>query len=385
MTSSIWPFDHYQELHSISRTNPLELIVFLASPFNPKNRYDDLQEFCQQVCVQLAAQMAVPITCQRGDTPSTPEIIHQDIWNYIQNSDALIFDISEGNQNVMIELGVACTLRDKNQVIIIKDSESEVKNIFDISPARYLVYDRRKIFDHFFFQQLMNALQFSLTSAPYIPYKFDEVLLPVTIDYKNPESFSKLLGPPNLHRRKTNEGLEFGSFFYYQYSWLTLGKENYSNIHITTKMKFVEPDSIFSNDQGWIGLSLRSQHYYANFTHLFYVKTDGSVVYARPLDDNGRYENLDLGKFSDFNKNQWINFDIKFDEYSLDISICDVTKKFIIANKEHMPFCYHSGMVRFQTNRARACIQSITAEYPTDHNQEKTKDKALSSSSKNGA
>jgi len=366
MTSSIWPYDHYQELHSISRTNPLELIVFLASPFNPKSIYNDLQEFCQRVCNQLAAQMGVIISCQRGDTPSTPEIIHQDIWNYIQNSDAMIFDISEGNQNVMIELGVASALRDKNQVIIIKDIESEVKNIFDISPARYLVYDRKKIFDHRFFQQLMVALQFSLSSAPYIPNNFDEIHLPITINYKNPESFSKLLSPPNLHRRKTSEGLEFGSFIYYQFSWLTLGKENYSNIHIKTKMKFVDPNNEFTRDQGWIGLSLRSQHYYANFNHLFYVKTDGTIVYARPLDDKGLYEDLNLGKISNFDKDQWINFDIKFDDNSLDVIICDVNRKFIISEKDHMPFCYNAGMVRFQTNRARACIQSITAEYPTN-------------------
>lgn len=72
------------------------------------------------------------------------------------------------------------------------------------------MYDRKKIFDHRFFEQLMNALQFSLIPAPYIPYKFDEIHLPVIINHENPESFSKLLSPPNLHRRKTNEGLEFG-------------------------------------------------------------------------------------------------------------------------------------------------------------------------------
>ena len=368
MASSIWPYDHYQEMHDINRSNPLELIVFLASPFNPKIIYDDLYEFCQIVCNQFSKQIGVNVSCQRGDTPSTPEIIHQDIWNYIQRSDVLIFDISEGNPNVMIELGVASTLRDKNQVIIIKNSESEVNQIFDISSARYLVYDRKKIFDHQFFEQLMNALQFSLIPAPYTPCDFKDIKLPINIDHENPESFSNLLGPPNIHRRKTNEGLEFGSLFFYQYSWLTLGKKQFSNIHIKAKMKFVEINQLLPEGEGWVGISLRSQHFYANFNHLFYVKSNGSMVYARPLDDCGNFKNIPLGELKNFEINQWINFDIKFTDYSLDISINEFSREFLMEKKEDMPFCFNSGMIRFQTDKARACIQSIVADYPIEDN-----------------
>ncbi|MCB2202683.1 hypothetical protein KQH56_01620 [bacterium] len=367
MASSIWPYDYYQDLHFIDKKDPMELVVFLASPFKPTEIYQDLQEFCQLACNQLAAQIGVKISCQRGDTPSTPEIIHQDIWNYLQNSDTLIFDISEGNQNVMIELGVASTLRDKNQLIIIKDKESEVKQIFDISPARYLVYDRKKIFDHQFFEKLVTALQFALTPAPFTPYKFEDIKLPISIESNYPESFSTLLSPPNLHRRITNDGLEFGSLNFYQYSWLTLGNKNISNIHIKTLMKFVDINSNLPEGEGWIGLSLRSQHFYANFNHLFYVKPNGMVIYARPLDDTGNYEDLTLGIITSFDTKRWITFNLKFDDKSLNVSIENISRIFSIDNPEDMPFCFHSGLIRFHTYKARACIKSIEANYPSEN------------------
>ncbi len=371
MASSIWPFDYYKQLHDVDRADPYELLVFLASPFSPEYKYGDLHKFCQLACDKISESINIKIKCVRGDTPTNPEIIHQDIWNYIQRCDALIFDISDVNPNVMIELGVASATRDNHQVILIKDFESEIKSIFDIAPVRYLTYHRNFTIDGKFLFDLMNALQFALTPAPFVPELFSDFSLPVQIDYQNYESFSKLLGPPSLHKRKLIEGLEFGSLNFFRNSWLTLGREEFSNIYISSTMKFTELNPSLEKGDSWIGISLRSQHFYANFGHLFYIKADGSIIYARPKNDKGLYEDLELGKLSKFDISEWVTFEITFNESILKISINEFEKEFIISDNDDVPFCYNSGMIRFQTYKTKACIKCITAEYPNSEEADK--------------
>ena len=131
-------------------------------------------------------------------------------------------------------------------------------------------------------------------------------------------------------------------------------------------MKFSQINPKSELKDAWIGISVRSQHYYANFNHLFYINAEGMAFYARPIDDSGNFETLELGKSQDFNINQPITFNIFFDDNELKIDINDITKTFDIMNSNDMPYCYIAGKIRFQTNRARAYIKSIFAEYPTN-------------------
>lgn len=361
MSTSIWPSDYLKELQDIYRTDANQLVVFLVSPFNPKERYDALLQFCQFACTEIAKIRGIQIACQRGDTPSTPNVIHQDIWNYIQRSDAIIIDISEQNSNVMIELGVAMAIRDKDNVIIIQDAESEEKFLFDISPARYLKYHRNISGDFIFLNNLIKALEFSLAPAPYVPQSKSPVELPLNLKLTDPSSNECLLSPANSHRRILSEGIEFGSFYFFQYSWLTLGMNKYSNIRVMAEMRFTEliPDA--KSNEGWMGIMLRSQHFYANYGHLIYVVANGTVIYTRPLDENGKYEDVELGKIQDFNLSNWVNFDLRFNESKFSVSINNL--KFEIPVSD-MPFRYNAGLVRFQTYKARACIKTICAEIP---------------------
>jgi hypothetical protein len=129
-------------------------------------------------------------------------------------------------------------------------------------------------------------------------------------------------------------------------------------------MKFTELNPNLSNGDGWIGISIRSQHFYANFGHLVYIKSDGSLVYARPSDDKGNYDDIELGRVRDFDISQWVTFQIRFDDNILRISIGGISKEFTISDKNEVPFCYNAGMVRFQTYKSKACIQSIIADFP---------------------
>jgi hypothetical protein len=182
MSTSVWPKDYLKEPHDIHRERSDHLIVFLISPFKPKENYDNLFEFCKSVCDEVGRSIGATVECKRADPPSTPNVIHQDIWNYIQKNDAIIADVSDQNGNVMFELGVAASCRDKNNVILIKDSESEDDFLFDISPARHLSY-RRSLFGGLTFRnKLTEALLFALAPAPYVPQGMTAVKLPMIID-----------------------------------------------------------------------------------------------------------------------------------------------------------------------------------------------------------
>jgi len=360
MSTSVWPADYLEELHNIHRTDANQLIVFLASPFNPKDRYEELFKFCKLVCTHIGDSSGVQIECRRADSPSTPNVIHQDIWNYIQRSDAIIVDISERNPNVLIELGVVMAIRDKNSVIIIQDDESEDDPIFDISPARYLKYHRSILGDSIFQKKLKEALRFSLAPAPYLPKSESPVELPLTLKLTEPKSCERLLSPANSHRRISNDGLEFGSFLY-RYSWLTFGLDEFANIRVKAKMRFTKLIPGTKSNGEWMGIMLRSQHFYANYGHLIYIVADGTVRYTLPV-DGGTFQEIIVGQIQGFDHlNNWVDFDLRFDESSLSGSIN--SEKFEIPTID-MPFRYNAGLVRFQTYYARACIKTMYVEIP---------------------
>ncbi len=361
MSTSVWPSDYLNELHDVQRQDADTLIVFLLSPFNPKDKYDELFLFCQNACIDIGKTIGAQVDCLRADSLSTPNVIQQDIWNYIQRSDVIIVDVSDRNGNVMLELGVASAIRDKNNVILIQSDESE-NFLFDVSPARHLKYRRGLFGDVVFQEQLKQALLFSLAPVPYNPRSRLPIELPLKLDLKKPRDCEFLLSPSNSHRRILDDGLEFGSFYSFKYSWATLGTEKFSNVRVQAEMKFSEWVPTTKTDGGWLGIVLRSQHFFANFGHLLYANTDGTVIYARPLDDKGSYEDYKIGDIQGFSTNYWMSFDLKFDYRSLSGSINDVRFDFPVID---MPYAYNAGLVRFQTYQRRAYVKMIQVEIPS--------------------
>ena len=162
--TSIWPSDFLQEPHDIERRDGNHLIVFLICPFKPEKQFRDLLHFCNSICDQIGKQIGAHVECVRGDSFAIPNVIHQDIWSYIQMADAIIADVSGANGNVMLELGVAAAIRNKDHVIVIHEQEAEYNFLFDISPARHLSYSRTVGGDLLFRDQLTKALLFSLAT-----------------------------------------------------------------------------------------------------------------------------------------------------------------------------------------------------------------------------
>lgn len=362
MSTSVWPADCLKEPHEIHREHGNQLFVFLISPFKPRERYDELLEFCRSVCAKTGQIMGAQVKCIRGDSPSMPNVIHQDIWHHIQMSDAIIVDVSDQNGNVMLELGVAASFRDKNNVIIIRGDESEGDFLFDIGPARHLTYRRSLSGSLAFCDKLIRALVFSLTPAPYVPRDTPAVELPVKLQLTEPTDCARLLSPSNSHRRLLSDGLEFGSFYVFRYSWLTLGLEHFASVRVQAEMRFAELRPNATVGQGWIGIMLRSQHFFADWGHLIYVVSDGTVRHTQPIDEfNKKDEDPRLGQIQGFSLTDWVNFDLRFDEYALSGSVSGVEFNIPVTN---MLYRYNAGPIRVQTYMARACIRTLQAEIP---------------------
>ena len=94
------------------------------------------------------------IICNRADeiTGSTPII--SKILTEIIKSQYIIVDITESNPNVYYELGIAHTLKEARNVILIKRRDYNVP--FDISHLKYIEYDNNNLF--LLCSTLMNSI-----------------------------------------------------------------------------------------------------------------------------------------------------------------------------------------------------------------------------------
>src|SRR5882672_6375001 len=114
-------------------------------------------------------------------------------------SNAIIADVSDQNGNVMLELGVAASFRDKNNVIVIRDDASDGGFLFGISPARHLIYRRSLSGSLAFRDRFIRALLFSLTSAPYGPRDMPAIEPPLNLQLTEATDCVRLLSPSNSH------------------------------------------------------------------------------------------------------------------------------------------------------------------------------------------
>lgn len=355
MNTAIWPKDFLGQQHDIEKADGNRLVVFLISPFHPADRFDGVFQFCQSVCADVGRMIGAAVECVRGDTPSNPTVIHGDIWAYIQNSDAIIADVSDENGNVMFELGVAAAVREKEQIIIINDRDTTQRFLFDIQPARHLAYCQSLSGASDFREELTRALMFALAPAPFTRDLPDAIPLATDLDMTRPDHCSFLIGPANAFRRRHADGLEHGSLFAFRFSWLTFTKEKFKNVQVTAKMKFTQLRS--SGGAGWIGIMLRSQHFFANNGHLIYLTSDGLIHHTKPIHEFDKHPSDPvIGSIDGFDPDEWVEFDIIFNDEALFGSVGGVPFHIDVSE---MPFVHNAGLVRFQTFLARACIGTL--------------------------
>ena len=188
---------------------------------------------------------------------------------------------------------------------------------------------------------------------------FNKVEVPkiLEIDFTRGNDSNFLISPPTMHRKPTEEFLEFGSFYSFANSWLMLAYPDISKFKITTIMKFTK---IKDKEGALIALSVRAPHYFANYGHTLFLNTDGKAINRTiPEDEKGKYKDKKIADYPNFNTNRDYKFYFEIDDKYFHMSIDGIGGKYKIAT---MPFVYPRGKILLQTFRAYAGLKYLKIE-----------------------
>lgn len=347
MSQSVWPKDHWRESGAGSTVDTNRLSLFLICPSRPAEIFDGIFELVRDACGVLAAQLGVEVDCKRAVDITSAGIIHPEIWRAIRDADLVIADITGSNGNVMMELGVAAAWHRKGQVVIIRQDESETPRLFDIAPARQIDYRLTPQGIKKLQKQLFATIQEGLAASPFTVAAPPHMGLPARVDFRAGNDTGVLWGPTMAHRRIVPEGfLEFGSLYNFRHSWLCAGDTLIRNTRVHASMKFCHPRQKAAH-LPWIGIMVRSQGYLANYGHLTYLKSDGSV-WITIEDDGGQYHRDEqIGQLAGFDlgSDVFMSFDVSFDEGRWRIQIDEFEWERAVAD---LPYVYNEGRVLVQ-------------------------------------
>jgi len=356
MTKSIWPNDTYPELQvKVDDKSLSSLTCFVISPIGKnKERWDDLLLLIRNVCNIVSKQFQVNIEVIRADEITSAGIIHPEIWNKIALSDILIADVTGQNGNVLLELGVASAWRKKEQVIILKEFNPEEGHLFDINPARHVEYTNTFSGYQKLTSDLRELIIQAISSSPFKPTEKINIKLPYSASFENYQTHPELFTPDIVHRVSKNDSLEFGSLHVYQHSWMSIGNLNIRNVRVKAKVRF----SLVKNNLPWIGIMIRSQHYFANYGHLVYINAEGVITRTVPEETLGDYSNEEIGRLETFSNDpfEYMDFTVEFDEVSLRVKIDSFHKEFPV---HEMPHAFYSGRILIIPAYCRMDLQSI--------------------------
>jgi hypothetical protein len=183
--------------------------------------------------------------------------------------------------------------------------------------------------------------------------------LPLEINFKGNHDNQIIYTPYLSHRCIRNEVLEFGSVTSYPNSWASVGKELYDNYMLKFDAKFINPyaksfkDKYFcKRSEFFIGVGLRSHHYYAGYGHILYLRGDGNIILSTPkapTENGSGWEDITLRKSTRTNLNAFHKFKIVFINDSIDIMVDDFKKTIKRGyRKNDMKKVFSTGLIRFQ-------------------------------------
>lgn len=355
--TTVWPNDAVIDPQELSRDSPHRLVCFLLSPFEPREVFDQVHAAVAFACDLCAQSAGIEIECRRADTLHEAKAIHDDIWRHIASADLLVVDVTGLNPNVMIEYGVAAAVRRPHQVILIKAEDDESRLPFNAFAQRYLPYRRSILGDREFIHGLHMAMIQAVTPAPYVP-------LPLAgppqggfnVDLRQGDRRDLILSPGITHRRPMDDGLEYGSFYVFRNSWLLLGGSDYQNVRARIRFRFLE--ILKEPGSGFLGVSLRNQHFHANWGHMVLLRTDGRVWRTEPEDDRGKYHDVEVAPIPGFNYQQptFLDLEAAIDDTELRFDVGGVVGQVPV---HAMPYVYGAGKVRVVTSMCRVRIQEI--------------------------
>lgn len=357
MSSSVWPYDTFLEPEPpIDDKSIGSITCFVASPFEPKKKWDDLFDLIQTVTTQVGKSMGIGIQCLRADYIDSAGVIHPEIWRALRAADFIICDVSGQNGNVMLELGIAAAWRRKEHVIILRDKNDEKPRLFDINPVRHLEYEISFSGIQKLMHDLSKVVADVLATIPFQTPSRRSVTLPFCASLTNGKDAPELFTEDLTHRRMLSDCLEFGAPLNYRYSWMSLGDLRLSKVHVKAEMKMTL-DSPSLNP--FMGVMVRGQHYFANFGHLIFVRRDGQVYLTMREDDSGKYHDEPIGKIDNFDMRRFASFAITIDNDILEIKVNDLD---IHKKLTELPYVFSAGRIIFVAGYCRVGIRNIEVD-----------------------
>jgi hypothetical protein len=355
--TTVWPNDVVLDPQELSRESPHRLVCFLLSPFEPRDVYDQVHGAVAFACELCAKSAGIEVECRRADTLRESKTIHDDIWRHIASADFLVVDVTGLNANVMIEYGVAAALRRPHQVILIKSVDDPSRLPFNAFAQRYLAYHRSVLGDQGFIQGLYQSMIQAITPAPFLPRTVAVTSdIGFSLDLRQGDRPDLILSPAITHRRIADDGLECGSCYVFRNSWLLLSGAEYRNVRARIRFRF--QDVLKNPGDAFLGISLRNQHFYANWGHMVLIRADGRVLRTEPVDDQGKYHDVDIALLPgfDYRKPEFIDLSVEMDDNRL--AFCAGSAKGEVAVAA-MPYVYSAGKVRVAAAACRVRIQEI--------------------------
>lgn len=346
MNSSVWPYDHAGEAFGAGEEYFRKLRCFVLCPTEPRQLFDELFGLIRNICRELGQRLGEPIDCCRAIDITSSGIIHPEIWRGIRNADIVLADISGLNGNVLLELGVAAAWHKKQRVIILRENNPHEARLFDILPARHIEYARTPSGFSKLTDDLFQTLQDLVASAPFVGEYADPISLPLALKLTDGSDPSALWTPGMGHRRSLGRCLEFGSVSNFRFGWLTVGDLRVRNVRVEADLA---PSYLKTGkddpDIPWFGVMLRSQGYLANYGHLAYVRSNGTVWITLEEDRGTRHTDIQIGTIDNWDLGKFVHFDIAIDHREWRIKIGTVEH---VRSVKELPYVFGEGRVLFE-------------------------------------
>jgi hypothetical protein len=356
--SEVWPLDVVNRLRKagVDRSRPFKCLLLM--PF--EGRFDRiageinacLQEFQRNIPPTFGEYLP---KIDRLDWVTSSGVVQNEIWEKIASADLIFCDITGYNPNVMFESGVAAALKRMPQVVFIRDHFFNQQSPFDIAPIRYTEYELTSDGLPRFHAKVMKLIVDAFTAFPDDLIETVPTSFPATIDFQGNHDDLRIYTPPFAHRRVVDGALEFGSLYVFSESWASMGNERIMHFDLEFEAAFRNP----VDDRAWIGVGFRSQHFYANYSHLLRLNPNGFINIAQPNEiPPDFYTDKPLRGATPIDRTGFHHFHIRFTHDMLLLEVDDFSTTLDVAN---LPKVFGPGLIRFQSSLSWAAIKEIRA------------------------
>ncbi len=359
--SEIWPLDvRTKSLGSADNAiRPFKCLLLM--PF--ETRFTQVASIIHDTVTHVVTEifkMELP-DIKRLDWITSSNAIQQEIWQEISGADLVFCDITGYNPNVMFESGVCAAWKKMVQVVFIKDHFFRQESIFDIAPIRYTEYELTSDGTRDFTDKVAKHTANALIGFPDHCGVATDVSLPLAIDFSGGRDDLGIFTPPFAHRRLFDGALEFGSIVNFAHSWASVGKKEFLNFWLEFSARFSHPQP---DNDAWIGVGLRSQNFFANYSHLLYLRRDGAVVITEPNEEEPPYyANINLRPPMPMDPAAYHVFRLLFDEKALKVEVDELSNTFPVASMKKV---FGPGLIRFQAYKSWMAIGRLTIDEKTE-------------------